>query len=202
MKVTVRNQKMRAKYHAGFTLIEILTVMLLVGIVLGGVSVFFSQDGPDKKLQQTVERFVVISDHISELAILGGEPIGLLMEPPEWRENPLDQGWRYQWQRMRTSPTPGWVDVEEVPPIEIENNIELLVFINDQEWEYENAPEERVPLVAFYPSGEVSPFEIQFRHDDVPGEPQTVIVDTWGRVVWKERAEQEEENRDRFGDDF
>ncbi|WP_086934062.1 type II secretion system minor pseudopilin GspH [Agarilytica rhodophyticola] len=185
----VRQQK-------GFTLIEILTVVFLVTVVLGGVTVFFTQDSPETKMTKAVERFVVISDHVSELAILGGEPVGLMLEPPAWRENPLDQGWRYHWQKMTAQ---GWAEMEGIPPVDFDNNIELSVFIDEQEWEYENAPEERVPLVAFYPSGEVTPFEIEFTHEQLPGEIETVHVNVWGSVVWKEREEElEEEDRDKF----
>jgi len=189
--LTLSNRAEYFRPSAGFTLIEILAVVFLVGIVLGGVSVFITQDGTDKKMDKTVERFVAISDHVSELAILGGEPIGLLLEPPAWRENPLDEGWRYRWQKMTPQ---GWDDLQDVPAVELENVITLEVFIDQQEWTYENAPKERVPLLAFYPSGEVTPFEIEFSHDDLPGETETVLVDVWGSVVWKERMEQQEVN--------
>lgn len=179
--------------QTGFTLIEILTVVFLVTIVLGGVTVFFTQDSPESQMDKAVERFVVISDHVSELAILGGEPIGLLLDPPQWRDNPLDEGWRYHWQKMTAQ---GWVDMEGVPPVDFDNAMELAVFIDEQEWKYESALKERVPLVAFYPSGEVTPFEIEFTHDSLPGETETVYVNVWGSVVWKEREELDEENRD------
>ncbi len=182
--------RLAGKSAAGFTLIEILTVVFLIGIVLGGVAVFITQDGVDQRMDKAVERFVVISDHIAEIAILSGEPVGLLLEPPAWRENPLDEGWRYRWQKMTPQ---GWNDLEEVPPVELENAIELQVYIDRQEWKYEDAPKERVPLLAFYPSGEVTPFEIEFSHDELPGESETVLVDVWGSVVWKERQEQEED---------
>ncbi len=175
---------------AGFTLIEVLTVLMLVGFVVGGVSVFFTQDGPGEQFKKTIEKFVVIGAHISELSVLSGEPIGMLIEPPEWRENPLDDGWRYSWQKMTPE---GWVDLEEVPAVEISNAIDLNVFIDEEEWKYEDAPKELIPILAFYPSGEVSPFEIEFTHEEFGSEPQNVKVDLWGEVVWVQRREQEED---------
>ncbi len=186
----------RARFNSrgkqrGFTLIEILTVVMLVGFVVGGVSVFFSQDGVDQRLKKTVERFVVICDHVSELAILSGEPIGLMLDPPAWRQNPLDEGWRYSWVKRVNQE---WQELPEVPPVEIENTIELLVFIEEQEWKYDDRPKDKLsarqPLLAFYPSGEVTPFEIEFVHDEVPSDTQTVTVDLWGKVVWQEREEE------------
>ncbi|MFL0803580.1 MAG: type II secretion system minor pseudopilin GspH [Agarilytica sp.] len=192
----VINNRGDIKHSSGFTLIEVLVVLMIIGIAVGGVSVFFTQDGPDEDLKKTIERFVVIGDHISELAVLGGEPIGMLLEPPEWRENPLDEGWRYSWQRMTPE---GWQELEDVLPVEIPNAMELNVFIDEQEWKYEDAPKELIPILAFYPSGEVTPFEIEFMHEELTGDTQNVKVNLWGEVVWVQRQEQEEEA---FGNGF
>lgn len=181
------------KASAGFTLIEILVVLMIVGIAVGGVSSFFTQGSPDQELNKTLERFVVIGDHIADLAVLSGEPIGMYIEPPQWRDNPLDEGWRYSWYKQ-TIDGP-WAELADVPAVEIDNKIELKIFIDQQEWDYqeEEKPKEVHPILVFYPSGEVSPFEIEFTHDDLPGELQTIMVDLWGAVVWKQRQELEEE---------
>lgn len=187
---------MRQGRQAGFTLIEMLTVVFLVGMLVGGVSVFITGDGPDREMNKAVERFVVISDHISELAILSGEPIGLMMDPPSWQENPLDAGWRYSLQQSKTAQgTQVWEELSDVPAVELDKKIELQIFIDDVEWQYQDAPKIRVPLLAFYSSGEVSPFEMVFTHSDLPGEVQTVTVDDWGRVIWKERQAELEERK-------
>lgn len=177
----------------GFTLLEVLAVLMVIGIAMGSVVAFISQDGAQAQMDKAVERFVVISDHISELAILAGEPMGLMLEPPEWRDNPLEEGWRYSWKKMTAQ---GWQDVPNVPAVELPTTYQLVVLIDEIEWEYEDAPEERLPLVAFYPSGEVTPFEIEFSSSDLPGEVETVIVDVWGKVVWKERAELEAQQKE------
>lgn len=185
-----------ASYSRGFTLIEILTVVFIVGMLVGGVTVFITGDGPEARMRKALERFVVICDHISELSILSGEPIGLVLEPPAWRENPLDDGWRYSWmQRKTVNGAPVWQDLAEVPAVDLEKQIQMQVFIDDLEWKYKEVPKTRAPLFVFYPSGEISPFEILFTHEDLPGESQTITVDLWGRVVWKERQEEEEERK-------
>jgi len=180
----------------GFTLIEILAVVFIIGIGAAGVLVFIGQGGAEKRVDDAVERFVGISEYMSELSILSGEPVGLLLEPPEWQDNPLDSGWRYRWQQMTS--VGAWKDVEEIEAVEFETTIELAVYVDETLWEYENAPEERVPIVAFYPSGEVTPFEIEFTHEELPGASETVFVGVWGSVIWKERQDQENELEDEF----
>lgn len=179
--------------QTGFTLLEVLAVLMVIGILMGSVVAFITQDGAEGEMNKNLERFVVISDHITELAILAGEPIGLVLEPPEWRENPLEMGWRYSWKKIGSQ---GLQDLPEVPPVELPPSYQLLVLVDDIEWEYDDeVPKEVLPLVIFYPSGEVTPFQIEFTSSDLPGELQTVIVDEWGKVVWKERAEAEEQQK-------
>lgn len=173
---------------SGFTLIEILVVVMIIGIMAGATAAFVATGGPQKDMNDALEKFVVISEHVKELAILDGDAYGLQLEPREWRENPLDQGWSYRWQRMTPQ---GWQAVENVSAVEFPKDMELRVLIDDIPWEYQKAPEVRVPQVAFYPSGEVTPFEIEFVHEEIPGTSQTVMVNLWGNVVWKEREEAE-----------
>lgn len=177
--------------QSGFTLIEILVVIMIVAIVAGASTAFMTMGGPKKEMKDALEKFVVISEHVKELAILDGDSIGLVLEPREWRENPLDQGWSYSWLRMTPQ---GWQAIESVSAVEFPVDVELRVLIDDISWDYEKkAPEVKVPQVAFYPSGEVTPFEIEFTHEELPGESQTVMVNLWGNVVWKEREEEERE---------
>ena len=178
------------KKQAGFTLIEILVVVMIVGIMAGATTAFVSMGGPKKDMNDAIEKFLVISDHIQELAILDGEAIGLMLEPREWRDNPLDQGWAYSWQKMTAQ---GWQPLTNVEQMEFPVDVRLRVIIDEMQWQYKKAPEVREPQLAFYPSGEVTPFEIEFTHEELPGESQTVMVNVWGQVVWKEREEAEKE---------
>ncbi|VUD53585.1 hypothetical protein TDB9533_01864 [Thalassocella blandensis] len=178
------------KSNSGFTLIEILVVVMIVGIMAGATTAFVSTGGPKKEMNTAIEKFVVISDHIQELALLDGEPIGLILEPREWRDNPLDQGWLYRWQKMTAQ---GWQALPNVDQMEFPVEVDLRVIIDEMQWKHKKEPEIKEPILAFYPSGEVTPFEIEFSHEELPGESQTVMVNVWGQVVWKEREEAEKE---------
>lgn len=179
----------------GFTLIEILVVIMIVGIIAGSTTAFVSMGGPDRDLKESIEKFVVYSDHIREMALLNGQPIGLQLEPPEWRDNPLDQGWMFSFKQMAPQGQ-GWQAMADVPATEMPVGLRMRVLIDDLPWKYEKAPEIREPQIAFYPSGEVTPFEIEFSHEELPGESQTILVNEWGDIVWKEREEAEEQRKE------
>lgn len=181
----------------GFTLLEIIIVVTIIGIVVGGVSVFITNDDPARLAKKDIEKFLTFADHASDTAVIGGETVGLILDPPAWREGLEDPGWAYKWQKNTIQ---GWVDIEDIPVVEVSRNIELIVLLNDQEWEWDKSqiPEIRVPIAAFYPSGEVSPFEIQFVEVNGAIDVQHVLVDLWGSVVWKEQQEELEEAERNF----
>lgn len=182
-------------HQRGFTLLEILVVVMIIGIVVGGVSVFITNDDPRTIVRKDIEKFLTFCDHASDTAVIGGEPVGLLIEPPTWREGLIDPSWAYKWQKKSIQ---GWVDLPDIPAVELSHNLELVVMLNGQEWEWKKLPEVRLPLVAFYPTGEVSPFEIQFIEVNGATDIQHVLVDVWGSVVWKEREEEREESERNF----
>ncbi len=181
----------------GFSLIEMMAVVFIVAIAFSLSFVIFSAKSEDRKLTTAIERFTLISQHASEMASVNAEAYGLILEPPEWRDDPLTQGWRYRWQRMTMN---GWKDVEALPPEEFSANVELRISIENQEWKYEEEPLAMEPIIGFFPGGDVTPFEIEISHSELDIEAQHVEVNAWGEIVWRERAEAEEENRAFAGD--
>jgi general secretion pathway protein H len=183
---------------SGFTLIEIMVVIFVIGITAVGVSLVIGGGGPDTELRKAVERFATLSDFASERAILSGRPVGLMLEPPAWRkelDENLEKSWRYRWQMM--GPT-GWEDDPNLETVELPPSVQLDVTVEGQMWEWEDAPEVRLPVVVFYPSGEVTPFKIEFRDQRIPDFSQNVVVNTWGEVEWLEQARRTQEATNGF----
>ena len=183
-----------AKQRA-FSLLEILVVLLVVGIAVSGVSLVVNRGGPDQELNDVVERFAALSQHASDMAVLTGEARGLVLEPPAWRDNPDEEGWLYRWQKMTFE---GWVDDPQVPPVEIPVAIDLSISIDEQLWSWERAPENKLPIIAFYPAGDITPFELEFIHDDVEDRAEHIVINDWGEVVWQEKQALLEELQERF----
>lgn len=183
------------KRNKGFSLIEIMVVLMMVGLVFSLVLFNFGDDGPSKRMQKTVEEFTLWSKFAAEMAIVSGEPIGLILEPPEWQKDPDNNGWSYAWRKMTHQ---GWQEIESLPKQQVERDILLGITLEEQLWSYSaEAPEISEPIIVFYPTGEVTPFEIEFTHELENDLLETVAVNLWGEVVWKEQQEVLDEIKER-----
>lgn len=69
----------RIKKNSGFTLIEIMMVILVIGFMASLVQFNYSGDRPEDKLKQASERFVGIFDLAAEYALLNNVEIGLIV---------------------------------------------------------------------------------------------------------------------------
>lgn len=185
---------MKTIRQAGFSLIEIMAVVFIISWIVGIGVFMFSDKDPQRILQKSIERFALLSRHINEMASIDGEAYGLILEPPAWREDPFTQGWRYSWQRLSQQ---GWIDVEGLEPAEFPLHVDLQISIESQPWKYDDEPQALVPIIGFFPGGDVTPFEIEILHEEMDIEAQHVEVNEWGEIVWRERAEAEAEAKER-----
>ena len=185
------------KKSAGFTLIEILAVSAVIAVVATLVVANFNTGGPGKTLNKSVEKFTTYCDHVLELALINGETYGLTLVPASWQNNPQEAGWRYSFQRMTQD---GWTEIDSLNEQQFPAAIDLIVTLDDIEWDYEDAPKIVEPMVTFYPTGEVDDFSIEFKHRDLHDDDflQHVIIDEWGEIVWQESAERMAEIEERF----
>ena len=178
----------------GFSLIEMMAVVFLISIAFSMSVFLFSDNDPERQLSKALERFTLLSQHASEMSGVNSEAYGLILIPPAWRDDPLTQGWLYRWQRLGRN---GWEDVEEFGQEEFAPGVELSISIEGQEWEYDDDKDEMpnplVPIIGFFPGGDITPFEIEVGHQDFDMDPQHIEVSIWGEIVWRERQEAEEE---------
>lgn len=183
----------RIKNVAGFTLIEIIAVVLLIGLLAGSASIMFNVGGSQSDMEKAGERFIQTANHMGEFAILSGNAIGLVVVPPAWSER-QGENWAYYWQasvEMEDSEgnmTQQWADVEGSKKEVLADGIELLVELEGGPWEWSAGPKTSQPVFLLFPSGDAEPlmFSLQFQHDDFDVESQTFELDQNGRLVWAE----------------
>ncbi|MDW6002637.1 type II secretion system minor pseudopilin GspH [Vibrio mangrovi] len=166
------------KYHRGFTLLEIMLVLVVIS--LGSMVVVMSlPDSSQDDVQQTAERLYQRLQLLSEDAIFSGRTYGLYVDEKkhEFRFLMLSgEGWK---PLESTSEINGVLTAEEGISFRFEpgggvwNNPERL-FSQESLFEEMDFPEDDdkkpipPPQVFILSSGDVTPFSIQFWADSTP----------------------------------
>jgi general secretion pathway protein H len=183
----------------GFSLIEILVVIFIIGLTLSIASLTINRGGPRDDLFDAIEMFMGQAQFAGDRAILSGETMGLLLEPPLWQagrgENPDDIGWRYRWY---TSSSEGWQVLPNMPAVTLPASIELEVEIDDMAWEYQDQLDRTTPLLAYYPTGDITPFAIVLHDKRERDFVQNIEVNENGDLVWVEAPTPPEEDDHAF----
>lgn len=190
---------MRAVRERGFSLLELMAVILVIGLSLGMVGLSVSGGGPRDDIWDNIEKLMGTAQFAQEHAILTGDTVGLRVEPPAWQvargESVEDYGWRFQWVIETQT---AWAPVPNLPAISLPPSARLTVEVDDELWKYDVQLDRTIPLAAFYPSGDISDFAIEFSDLREPGFTQHVEIDETGELVWLEAPEPPEADEDAF----
>ena len=87
----LRQNWQASRRHQGFTLIEILVVVLIIGIVIGVAMVIPSVGGPGQKVKEEANRLQVLLEQARERALMEDRELGLSLTRKGYR-------W-WQWSR-------------------------------------------------------------------------------------------------------
>ncbi len=141
---------------SGFTLIEILVVMVIVGL-LAAIAVVNLGGGQERRqLENTVRELYLLMQTASEQAVVNNQELGLLVTDKGYRfvvYSDKEDNWAAQGERLFSPRSwPDWVVATAI----IDNNLPRL------------ASGEGVarPDIVFFSSGEITPFELDFTIKD------------------------------------
>jgi len=183
--------------NRGFSLLELMAVILIIGLGLGAIGLSTSRAGPEAKLVEEIERFLDMTKFAGEAAILTGETMGLILEPPSWRvgrgEDEDELGWRYRWM---ASSSQGWQEIPTLKPIVLPPEVELVVEVDGLIWEYDSQVDRTTPVAAVYSSGDITELRIEMNVRDFDGFSQTIEVNENGELVWLEAPERPEDEEE------
>lgn len=160
----------------GFTLVELLVVIVIISIMLGYLVVSIGSDGPDKLLKNEANRISTLIQMASEQALLQRNELGLYIGEEQYQFFQLRDGeWAPLSDIIFRERTPSesiqleLITVNAAPPPEIEEEDKI------------------IPQIFLLSSGEVTPFELEIKDDGLE-EYYTLIGTETGDITLKLNA--------------
>lgn len=138
----------------GFSLIELLVVLAIVGVLAGLASLAVGLVGPGRALQGEAERVAALVDVLSQEAVLDGRELGLRFDAGGY------QAMRYRADERRWEPLPGST------PHRLPQGLQWEVQIDGQAPAL--AATDEAPQLLLLASGEWTPFRLRLS-ETAPG---------------------------------
>ena len=178
----------------GFTLLEIMVVVLILGMSLSVVSLTVGGDDGASLTRKATEEFMLTTNFVAEQTVLNSQIIGLFIEPRPVPDS-VDMQWCYRWQLRRDN---AWQQASETLKDQcLSPRIQLEMIVENEPYEYDPDLTPNPPVLVFYPSGESTPFEMaMFESADGFAEQdstQRIEIDMMGKIRWLNREEEEAE---------
>lgn len=168
----------------GFTLIEVLLVVLLIGVVTGIVLLAASPNDASRVVATEAERLADVLSLASEEAVNNNQQMGLLFDEKNYTFVVLDE----QSQKWEVSPEPIFAahELAEVVSLHLLKDDMQKVMVLDED--KDNEQQAVTPQVLFLSSGESSSVILELASED--GSEQKIVVDDLGTVTLNPEAEQ------------
>lgn len=171
--------------HSGFTLIEILVVLVVVGLLAALAVMTMGGSSREREMENEVRELYLLMQTASEQSILNNTELGLVLEEEGYRfvaweersgewKNPAEPMFR-----MRSFPE--WITVTQY----IESDTPRLASEED----------ELRPDVVFFSSGETTPFELEFLVGRDDSRMHTIASDGVSPLEWRHPGSEESEDQ-------
>ena len=185
MSKLVENSRQR-----GFTLIELMIVILIMGLALSVVSLSIGKNDGASLTQKETEDFMLAAQFVSEQTVLNAQIIGLFMEP-QAAEDASQTQWCYHWEQRRDNQWQETTDALE--PHCFAEQLQVEMIVEGEPYKYDPDLTPTPPVLVFYPSGEATNFKLAlyetkngFTNEE---SLQRVEVDMMGNLRWVTREE-------------
>lgn len=180
--------------QAGFTLLEVLLVILLMGLAASAVTLSMSSAGPKEELEKHARQFVATTEMVLDEVVMSGQFVGLVVEDHSYQFVLRREG---KWVPLEDGRMMGKREFED--DVELSLVVEGLPLVQDDEEEsswfdepfkeaevgFEKKEKQPEPQVFLFPSGEISAFELSFlgRDDNNKDIDALVVANPLGRVT-------------------
>jgi len=174
------------RQHAsgGFTLIEILVVMVIIGVVIAGALLSLSFTGPDRELHTEGERLVDLMNYAQEQGELQTRELGLYCTDHSYKFLAFDAR-RNLWvpidddDALRARTLPDAIKLQ----LDVEGREVVLASLADEQ-KKKIAPADLQPHVMIFSNGDLTSFRVTLERE---GTDQTVTLlpDRQGKIKVK-----------------
>ena len=166
--------------NSGFTLIEILVVLVLIGL-LAALAVFtMGGNSQQRELQNEVRELYLLMQTASDQAVLNNLELGLLFEENGYRFVAFqdeENDWKASGERIfRARKFPEWLITTQ--------------FIESDAPRLASAEDKLRPDVVFFSSGETTPFELEFTVGSETDYTQTLASDGISTIEWRQPGDE------------
>lgn len=186
----------RSTLARGFTLLEVLMVVLVVGILSAVVLIGLNPGGPERRLDDEAERLASLLALASSEAVMQNREYGVHLEEDGYRFLCLDDG-RQQWQecagdtlfKAHVLPEGLHVRVLRERRVKLPTRSARVAApgILDED---SDGDETLSPDILLLSSGEASPAEVEIRVTEEPSLRTPVTINEIGRVRWGEQVDE------------
>lgn len=187
--------KNRNPLARGFTLLEVLMVVLVVGILSAVVLISLNTGGPERRLDDEAERLASLLSLASSEAVMQNREYGLRLEDDGYRFLCLDDG-KQQWLEcsgdslFKRHILPEGLEVRVLNESRVTLPITTVHSETPDEGMSIGAVEKLSPDILLMSSGEASPAEVEIRVTEEPSLHIPVSVDEIGRVRWGDQVDE------------
>jgi general secretion pathway protein H len=138
----------------GFTLLEILVVILIIGIALGTVMLSL-RPNTERQLDTEAQRFGALVSLLSSEAIIRAAEMAIEITPDSYRFLILgDDGWQE-------------LEDDTFKPRQLPETMRIDLHLDGETFDFRAAADsEQNPRIFVLSSGELTPFEVTFHSDD------------------------------------
>lgn len=177
--------------QTGFTLMEVLLVVLLMGLAATAVTLGMGGASKEKALERTAQQFMMSTEMVLDETVLSGHFVGIVIEDTSYKYVYYDEG---KWKPLEQDRLLAERQME--PGVEMVLVLDGLPLVQDDEEQdswfdeplIEKSADEKKkfpePQIMLFPSGEMSAFELSFVSEDETKQDIEVVVfgDALGRL--------------------
>lgn len=184
--------RIQAYQQRGFTLIEILAVVIIIGLLTSIIAVSLGGSDGESNTRKEAQNLIKAIEFVSEQSVFNGDIIGMFVMPKD-SEDSSAKKWCYNWKRFRDE---SWQDLPEDTLTEhcMPYNMQWDLVVEGKFYAYDDNLEIQPPVLVWSPSGEATPIEMTIFENGSNSEKQRIEIDMMGGIRWLNKEEEDKRN--------